>query len=301
MYLIIVLYLLCAAMFTISKSALDYADPIFFVAVRMILAGLVLFSYLIIDAKFISKKNIFYNFSKDWSLLAQIIIFHIYIAFICDLCALKDISGTESSFLYDLSPFITALGSYIWFNEKMTLKKWIGLLIGFSALAPGILQKTDFLLALKPRLITLLAVISSAYGWIVLRELVKDRQYSPIFVNAFGMFFGGLGALITSYFFESWHPTPVTQWCPFIQLTLLIILVANILFYNLYGYLLNFYTATFLSFAGFMCPLFTAILEWFFLGTAIQPTIIFSFCMVIIGLYIFYQDELRQGYIVSEK
>ena len=114
------------------------------------------------------------------------------------------------------------------------------------------------------------------------------------------MFFGGLIALVTSLMTEPWAPSPVTHWIPFIQATLLIIVVANVVFYNLYGYLLNYYTATFLSFAGFMCPFFAAFLGRIFLGETVSPHLLISFVIVCCGLYLFYGEELRQGYIKEE-
>lgn len=297
MILIIILYTLCASMFTISKWALSYSSPIFFVGIRMALAGILLWCYDVVKL-YITKERIVFNFRRDWPLLAQIVLFHIYLTYICDLCALKNISSIESAFLYNLSPFISAIFSYFWFSERMTLKKWMGLIIGFASLAPELLQASgqDFFTALKPKLLTFCAVLFSAYGWIILRRLVKDYGYSPVFVNGFGMFFGGLLALLTSFYTENWVPSPVTQWAPFIQSTLLIIVVANLIFYNLYGFLLNKYTATFLSFAGFMCPFFASILGWLFLGETLPSHLIFSFILVLTGLFIFHQEELRQGY-----
>lgn len=296
---IILLYALCASMFTISKWGLVYAQPIFFLAVRMILAGALLSGYL--AAKMSFTRELWISFKRDWFLFLQIILFHIYLTYLCDLCALKNISSVESAFIYNLSPFVAALLSYIWFREYMTLKKWVGLLIGFGAYLPQIitLGSTQLFTDAWPRVLTLTAVISSAYGWIVLRALVK-KGYSSVLVNAVGMFFGGLIALITSYFVEPWSPAPVTAWIPFFQATLLIVVVANILFYNLYGNLLKYYTATFLSFAGFMCPFFAAIFGYFFLGETLNPTLFISFILVCIGLVIFYHEELKQGYLSSK-
>lgn len=269
----------------------------------MVAAGIMLCGYYFIKHIFFKKEKITFNIKRDWPLLAQIVIFHIYLTYLCDLCALKDISSGESAFLYNLSPFISALLSYLWFGEVMTRKKWFGLILGFVALIPSLVQ--DWLSCglsgiLGAKIMTLIAVASSAYGWIILRELVKDRGYSPIFINGFGMTLGGILAFATSYFTESWQPTPVTEWIPFIQATILIVITANLMFYNLYGYLLNRYTATFLSFAGFTCPLYAGILGWLFLGEPLPLNLLPSFALISIGLFIFYQEELRQGYIIRK-
>lgn len=313
MILIIILYIVCASMFTISKFVLSYAEPIFFVAIRMAAAGILLtFYYFIKNSNF--NKQFIKAILKDWGLFLQIILFHVYFTYICDLCALKNLTSTESAFIYNLSPFITAIFSFFWFKEKMTHKKIIGLLIGFSSLLPKIFNTSILDDAtnlqnipvfsnqkLSAIFITFLAVISSSYGWVILRKLVKDKKYSPIFVNGIGMFFGGLIAFITSAFTESWNPFPVTEWMPFIKGLLLIIVVANLIFYNLYGYLLNFYTVTFLSFCGILCPIFTAILSNLALGEKITINLIISGLLAALGLFIFYQEELSQGYIKKEK
>lgn len=302
MILVFLLYFVCATMFTISKGVLAYVQPIFFVAFRMILAGLLLLGYSIFKEykKNISLKNIFKNITSDWWVFSQLIIFHVYLTYICDLCALKNISSVESAFIYNLSPFVAAFFSYFWFNEKMTGKKWIGLAIGFLSLLPmliGQYTSGSTLTSFTPQLLTLIAVISSSYGWILVRDLVANKKYSTFFVNGFSMFIGGAIALVTSIFTEPWTPYPFTEFIPFLQLTVLIIITANLIFYNLYGYLLKFYTATFLSFAGFTCPIFAGILGWFFLSEYFSSYLLLSFIFVSIGLYIFHQEELRQGYV----
>ncbi len=294
MILVIMLYALCALMFTLSKSALAYAQPIFFVGIRMVIAGILLGGYYVAKVKLWHEQFVFSW--RDWPLLLQVILFHIYLTYVFDLCGLKGLTSIESSFIYNLSPFVAALFSYLMFSEKMTLKKWLGLSIGFLSLLPEFIKAgLEVSPTLVPKLITLGAVVSSAYGWVVVRKLVKDKGYSSIFVNGLGMFFGGLLAFITSYAMESWS-SPVTDWIQFIKLTLLLIVVANIIFYNLYGYLLRFYTATFLAFAGFLCPLFTALFGWLFLGEVLSLQLIVSLLIVSVGLFIFYHEELRQGY-----
>lgn len=292
MILIFILYLFCALTFTISKWALSSAEPIFFMSIRMVVAGIILLIWFLLKEKNINKKLLVQNIIKDKILFLQLILFHVYIIYIFDLCALKNIASAESSFLYNLSPFVSAFFSYFMLKEKMTYKKWIGLAIGSSSFISNF-----FFSFYWPHLLTLGAVISGSYGWIIFRKLVHEKNYSPIFLNSLAMLLGGLLALVTSYFTETWQPLPIYNIRNFIQSTILIILVANIFFYNLYGYLLKFYTATFLSFAGFMCPIFTALLGTFFLQENISINLALSFVLISLGLTIFYQEELKQGYI----
>ncbi len=296
MMLIILLYALCASTFTLCKAALLYAPPFFYVGIRMVTAGLVLYGYY---------RTTTHSYRvtidpRDWGLFLRIVLFHIYLTFILDLWALQFMSSIESAFIYNLSPFISAIFSYLWFNEHMTIKKFLGLFIGFCSIIPLLYKEscgyTFSISCLVPAFAMMFAAASSAYGWIIMRELVKHRNYSPFMVNGLGMLAGGVGALITSYGFENWSPTPVTNWPAFIAVTGAIIITGNILFYNLYGYLLTKYTATFLSFAGFLCSIFAAFYGWLFLGETVTADLIFSVITIVIGLYLFYQEELRQGY-----
>jgi drug/metabolite transporter (DMT)-like permease len=161
----------------------------------------------------------------------------------------------------------------------------------------------------------LIAATSAVYGWIVMKKLVVNKHYSPILVNGVGMLMGGLGALITSFGFEqkpllkcahgasnmtgegmshlghwfcfSWH-----DFLMFFFFVTLLILVANVIFYNLYGFLLKKYTPTFLSLVGLLSPAFTAFLGWIFLGETVTWHFFVSLALVSLGAYIFYKDEL---------
>ena len=78
-----------------------------------------------------------------------------------------------------------------------------------------------------------------------------------------------------------------------------IVLGSSVLGYLLYTMMLKKYTATFLSFAGFIQPLCAAILGWFFLGEYVTYTFFLSAILVFSGLYLFYQEELKQGYVLK--
>ena len=297
MILIILLYLVCAATFPLAKATLDYAQPFFYVGIRMTCAGLILLSaYRFYKGPLPTVRR------KDLALFAQLALFAIYIAYMLDLWSLQYITSIESAFFFAPSPFIAALFSYFWFAETMTRNKWIGLSFGLASLLPFFFSFSESILALDhEQIIPLLAVFASAaasaYGWIVMRELVKNRGYSPLFVNGVAMFFGGLAALMTSYYVEPWSPSPVFEWPMFAITTGAMIIVNNGIFSNVYGYLLEHYTATLLSFAGFLCPIFAALLGFIFLKEPLTGKFFFSLVCIVFGLFLFYREELRQGYV----
>ena len=139
----------------------------------------------------------------------------------------------------------------------------------------------------------MLAAASSVYGWILLKQLVNDNQLSPLTANGTSMLLGGVFALAHSFFVEEWSPFPVTDYSLFLECTLLLIIISNIICYNLYGALLKRYSATFLSFAGFTTPLFTALFGWMILGEVVTWPFFLSFLIVLLGLLKFEQGELR--------
>lgn len=109
------------------------------------------------------------------------------------------------------------------------------------------------------------------------------------------MLVGGLLATIHSYLTEAWNPIPVTETLPFLQGAIALMIVSNFVAYNLYGHLLKRFTATFISFAGFTTPIFTALFGVLFLQETITWPFALSSCIVFVGLFLFNQEELKEG------
>lgn len=325
MILVLLAYLLLSSTFVIGKAALVYAQPIFLIGVRMTLGGLFLLGFV-----YFFNKNQWKFKKEDFWLFAQIAFFHIYLSFILEFWSYQYVTSSKAAFMFNLSPFITALFAYIFFGDRMSKRKWLGLLIGFAGSLPVIIAQTPatelsaghFLFLSVPEICLLISATASVYGWIVMKKLVVNKNYSPIFVNGIGMFFGGIAAFITSFLAEkkpllkcaidstksiSRNNLSYSQWfcCSwsnffiFMSYVLLLILVANIIFYNFYGFLLKKYTPTFLSLVGLLCPVFTALLGWVFLDETVSLVFFLSLAVVILGAYIFYLDELQENNIVA--
>ncbi len=296
MILVFCLYALLASTFTIGKMLLYFLPPLFLNAVRMSLAGLLLLAgyYLFV----VKKQRIKL---VDWLMFGLISFIHIFIPYATEFVALQSVAPSCAALMYNLSPFFTALFSYLWFEEKMTLKKWIGFGLGFSGIMYYI--RPDFacydLTLDMSYVLLLISVMSASLGWVTVRHFVKTRKFSILFINGIAMLLAGIESLAASRAIEGDVLLPWGHMQNFLVLLALAVLISNVLFYNLYGYLLKKYTATFLSFVGFVTPLFTALYDWLLLGNVVHFDFFITIAIVGCGIYLFYQEELQQGYIAT--
>ena len=294
MIMIFALYSMFAASFTIAKILLNYLPPIFLIAVRMTLAGLLLLTMQVIVSKKMIKIPL--RMLGWWSVFAMI---HIFMPYTTEFVALQSISASCSALIYNLTPFFSAFFSYWYFGEKMTKQKWLGFVIGFSGIAWFVGFQPVFCVdAYSAYALVLVSVFFGALGWIYVRRLVL-QGYEPLMINGMAMLLAGLQSFAFAYVWEPGAHLPWGRMPEFLFWMGLIILLTNVIYYNLYANLLKRYTATLLSFMGCVVPLFTAFFDWLLLGTAVTHHFFIALVVAGYGVYLFYQEELRQGYIKS--
>jgi drug/metabolite transporter (DMT)-like permease len=109
------------------------------------------------------------------------------------------------------------------------------------------------------------------------------------------MFGAGVLALITMGTMDI--PFEVRDLGQFIFWMSMLILISNVICHNYRVYLYKHYSVTFLAFTDFISPLFTAFYSWLFLQEKITWHYGLSAIIVLAGLYIFYQDELKSIYV----
>lgn len=294
MVVIVLLYALLASTFVFAKFALDYAAPIFLIGFRMTLAGSLLLSYL-----FLFKRNKFSIKKEDRFLFLRVAFFHIYLAFLSEFWALQYVSSSKTNLIYSLTPFIAATLSYFLLKEKLSIKKIFGMVLGIAGLCPILFLHSnseiggDFLNISIPEIVLLVAVVSASYAWFDIKKLMT-KGYSLLMINGIAMLVGGIGAFCTSFATEGFDRAPVSDWPSFLKFVLCLIVLSNVIFYNLYGYLLKKYSITFLTFAGFLCPVFGTFFGWFFRDESITWQYWASLCTIGVALYIFYREELKK-------
>jgi drug/metabolite transporter (DMT)-like permease len=291
MIFLILLQLLFSIAFIIFKKSMPYGPPFFLVGTRLIIAGII----LLVAQYFLNRKS--FSLLKDnWHLILSAAIFNIYITNAFEFWALGCVTAAKASFIYNFSPFVSAFLGYILLDEKMTLKKWIGLTIGILGLLPLLLTSSSYCelesshvgFLSTAELALLVAAGATSYGWISIKQLIHQKHVPIILANGISTLIGGTIALTQSAFIETW-PAMNNEYLWFYILAAVV--VSQLLAYNFYAGLLFKYSATFMTFTGFSMPFFTALLGWLFLGETVSYAFYVSNIIVFIGLCVFYIEE----------
>jgi drug/metabolite transporter (DMT)-like permease len=276
----------------IGKFLLQFTSPVFLSGIRMGIAGTILLAYQYFNprAEFRFQKN------HIW-LYMQLIVIGVYLKYILRYWSLSYLAPGKFSFLLNGSPFVAALFSFLFFKETLTKKKWLGLFIGFTGLVPMFITSSlpegslgEFMFISWPELAAIGAVVAHVYGMIIVRILIRTHAYTPGMINGISMFGAGILGLSTAFAFEDYFIFSPLQF--FAGLSILI-LISNIICKNLYTSLVKHYSVTFLSFTEFLAPCFAVLYSWIWFGERITWNFYASGSIVLVGLYLFYQDELK--------
>lgn len=305
MLLLILLHALFALTFPLAKIAITNSQPLFFTAIRMIIGGILIIFYQYFSNiklfRISVRKYLNYNYY-----IIMLAIFNVFLANAPEYWALKYLTSANACFIYSITPFISALLSYFLFAERITKKKLLGMIIGtagfiFMLIKTDQVEVKNLTFISWPEINMIIASFATSYGWIIMRQLINklkiDSQsqnfsdYMLIFLNAASMLTGGLISLGFSFILED-RSNLVNINQSFIFNLIGVILISNIICYNLYAYLLKKYSATLISFIGFIEPIFAAIYGYLLLQETISIRFVLASTIVIAGLYVFYSEDL---------
>lgn len=292
LFLAMIEYAILASTFTIAKVAVRYADPLFLIGIRMVVSAPLMFAIHRIQ------KNKSITIAKeDISTFFQVGIFHIFLPFIGEFWALQYVSSAKTAITYSLTPFIAAILSYFLLKRAISAKQTLGLVVGLLGLLPILISGDDISFGTElgfislPEVVLLFSVTSASYAWFLITRLM-DKGYGISFINGVAMLVGGLLSLIMWYVLSGEESPLRGDLGPFIGWTLLLVIVANVIGYNLYGWLLKHLSITLMSAIGFLCPIFATIYGFIFLNEAIGPWHLVAIVMVASGIWLFYREEV---------
>jgi len=296
MILVLVANMFLASTFTLAKILVNYIQPVYLAGYRAIAGGiLLLLMQLIWDRK---------HFFIKWrfvSSLFQIAFFSIFLSYALEYWSFQYINSIKATLFYTLSTFITPIYAFFFFGQRMTRRKWLGLCIGLAGVLPTLLASSPSEETMKafgtfswPELALLCGVAAYCYGWVHIKKLML-QQYPPFMINGVALLWGGIMALGAAHLTETWQP--ITEPMAFLGWFWLLVILGNVFAANLYAVLFKYYTISLVAFSTLTIPLFAAVYSYFLLGETMTKEMMLSMVIISVGLYIFYQEELKQGYI----
>jgi drug/metabolite transporter (DMT)-like permease len=297
MILILVLYAIFAAMTFINASLMSSdPHPIIVGMFRALGSGAIILGYFVLfDYK---KLSILRLTSYQWYLLTLYgVLIHAFAMCGFSYGALFT-SPISICFLYASAPFLTAIILYLDEKQALSWTKIIGLVIGLAGLIPILLKKSsaEHFVSLPEYAwlgngIVFLSMIFFCLGWIFFKKLTSISGHNIQLLNGLAMIIGGIvSAIFVLLQYNIGAFLPVFSY-DFIYLLLLFVL-SSLITYSLYAYLLQHFSPTFISFAGFLEPAFAMLYGGLFFGYNIQIIDLIGFITLFVGLYIFYRQEL---------
>ncbi len=293
MFLVFLSFALLASGTTCNKALLYYLPITFLVGLRMFLAGVISLSL-----KIKNSKNLRLNYIKTHIL--QIILISFFTTFlpaVLKAYALKNMESSKAALLGSIDPFVTALYAYFLWSEKLTLNKIIGIITAMLGMfilfiKPINISDVTTTIISYPELAAICSVIASRYGWILVQSMLKKGLYSPLEITGITMTLSGFIALCASLVWEDLSKIFMLYDYKLIPLLAHTIIIGNVAGYGLYSYILKKHSSTFVSLTGFSVPIFVFIYGIIFLGEPLSYKFIGSSVITLIGLLIFYKQEI---------
>lgn len=293
MWQVFLMYALFGSIFSIGKIGIENSEPYFLTGIRMLLAGGILLAYYCYKnpGKIVITKS-------EWKLLFLVAFFNVFITNAFEFWGLQYMSAAKTCVIYNLSPFWAALIAYTFGTENMSGKKWMGLAVGLLAISPmmvGPIFAGEFSESTTLELVAECALtvssITAVVGWTFVKKLTVENKTPALLINGISFLMAGVMCLTTSLSIEKWNPVPVFSWPEFLFALGYIVLIHNIICYGIYAASLKKFSVTFMSFAGLSCDLFAAFFGWLFLSEPIFLSFWIAFIGIMVGLYLFYQEE----------
>lgn len=211
--------------------------------------------------------------------------------------ALKHLISSEAVLIGSLDPFITAIYAYFLFSERLTWKKFLGIVIGFVSITILISSKSsideafNYKLFSLPILCAFFAVVIGRYGWIMTQKLLKAERYQPAEINGITMLGSGLFALVSSFSLGQAASLEVCFSYRTLGFLAYTVIVGNLIAYNMYAYFLKMHKVTLISFLGFSVPIFSHFFGHFFLNEPLSLPFFVTVILASIGLRIYATEK----------
>lgn len=280
---IFIITLLWGYAWVVMKQALQYMGPFTFTTFRFITGSFALFMIVFATKQFIA-------FKTYWKQLIVQGVLQTTIAFALVMSALQIVEAGKSSVLLYSMPIWSSLFAIKWLNEKLSVKKWFGLSLGFIGLLT--IVGWDFIhesyLFLISELLIILGSISWALSNIYFRR--KLEHLPKVTTSAFQMLFGAIGLFLIALIFE-WNE-PIIINSTTVMYILFTGLLASALSFTVWFVILSLIDMASATISTLLVPVFGLLFSAFVLDEPLTGSIVIGAAFIITGIVI---SQLKNG------
>ncbi len=271
--------LIWGSTFVALKTGLKGTPPLLGVALRHLLASLLLFLIIYwrrlpIPFDRLARRQYIIvgllNFSLSYSLTYY---------------GTQYIYSNVSALLWASIPITTAIAAHFALqNERLTVMKGLGILVGFGGVALiflgyGLGASENLVLGM---FLVMGAVLAGTWPSVYLKR--HSARANPIVLNAVATGIGGLTTLLGSLALES--PSRMV-WSPLnLGIILFLAVFGTVLAWVAYFYLLEHMEVVKLSFVGFIAPVIAMFMGMIVLGELLPSTVFLGAFLVLFGIFI---------------
>lgn len=182
------------------KIGLHYTQPIQFAGVRFFMAGLMILPLIR------NKKSIIPTIKNNLGFIIKIAVFQTFLQYTFFYLGIEKLSGALSAIIIGGGPlFIAIMAHFLMPNDKLDLKKSIGILIGFLGITLVALAKDSSLPKTSVLLIGIaflvLANINMGYTNIFIAK--NKKSIHPLILSSSSLLIGGLMLMLFSTTIET--------------------------------------------------------------------------------------------------
>ncbi|MFB1083105.1 DMT family transporter [Jeotgalibacillus sp. JSM ZJ347] len=270
--LVVITTALMGSSFAIGKIALTYISPLLLNAIRFIIAGTIIAGVII----YIKKPHP--RSVKDWCIIGLIGLFQTTAVMSFIFMSLNTIPASQSSILTFINPLLVIVFSTFFLKTRYQLRHWCGVILGFIGVFITLDGQLDFQTG---TLLSLLAAVSWAIATILIK--VFGKRFDLWVLTGYQMLFGGLFLLLFSFLFEEQTLilTPAS-----ISLTLWLAIMASVVQFTIWFYLLQKGDPGKTSAFLFLAPFFGVFFGWLLLEEILYVTTLIGGSFILLGIFL---------------
>jgi len=295
MVLIFLMNLCFAVALPLLKQAIGYAPPLLVVSARMILGGLLVGMLGKISGECVVPMR-----QWNWKLLVSTACVAMYMVCVGEAIALEYMSATRASLIWALLPCITATIGWIGYGQSLRRKQVCSIFlgtIGMIVLVMGSAPLGDLFTISCSSVDALMlgAVIAAGWAYFLISRVIEEG-YGILQSNALIMLLGGVMSFVTWLVFYDFTAAASILWWPFIGYSAMVAVIVNVIGLSLQNFLIVRYPIAFLALSSCITPMTSSVIGVYVLGEAWRAEYTIAATCIMLGLLLFYYEELQKLY-----